>query len=194
MHQASGRGGIYYPNPNTGAGTQFDFWNYGRQVGLVRLWQGQRKPGRYRSIPDPGVGIWTFSGAMVGSPGEPPTTGDSQCNGGCDPIDTSTGLFRHSETDLHLADHSDRFHADLFEPGSHLPSLRYRFYHAAQIYITNNGAPNYTTLDVVLPDGEKVHYNKHGHRPERLDSGQLRAHSDFRAVLLRFDHHLECLD
>jgi hypothetical protein len=55
-------------------------------------------------VPDPGVGIWTFSGAMVGNPGEPTTAGDSQRNTCSDPVDTSTGIFRHNEADFHLAD------------------------------------------------------------------------------------------
>lgn len=40
---------------------------------------------------------------MVGSPGEPSTTGHHQGDA-ADPVDTSTGIFRHSETDLRLAD------------------------------------------------------------------------------------------
>jgi len=99
-----------------------------------------------------------FSGAMVGSPSENPTTGAEQGNG-ADPIDSSTGLFRRTETDLHL---SDIIPIDLSRTYlSQYPTARAfgkGWTSNYDIYITNNGASNYTVLDVVLPDGQKVHY------------------------------------
>ena len=155
---------LYYPNPSHfGAGTQFDFWNYdASRFGWYVYGKGSVNPAGSEVVPDPGVGIWTFSGAMVGSPGEPPTTGDPQGNGG-DPTDTSTGIFRHSETDLRLADiiPIDFTRTYLSQDPTSRP-FGTGFTDNYEIYITNNGAPNYTKLDIVLPDGEKVRYLNNG--------------------------------
>ncbi len=152
---------LYYPNPSHfGAGTQFDFWNYdASHFGWYVYGKGSVSPAGSEVVPDPGVGIWSFTGAMVGSPGEPPTTGDCQSNGGSDPIDCSTGIFRHSETDLRLADiiPIDFTRTYLSQDPTSRP-FGSGFTDNYEIYITNNGAPNYTTVDIVLPDGEKVHY------------------------------------
>jgi RHS repeat-associated protein len=157
---------LYYPNPgHFGAGTQFDFWNYdASQSGWYVYGKGTVNQAGSEVVPNPGVGIWTFSGAMVGSPGEPPTTGDSEGDA-ADPVDTSTGIFRHSETDLRLADviPIDFTRTYLSQDPTPRP-FGTGFTDNYEIYITNNGALNYTTLDVVLPDGEKVHYLNNGNQ------------------------------
>ena len=164
-----GIGAVELPNPgHLGAGTQFDFWNYdATKSGWYVYGKGTVDQTGTEVVPDPGVGIWTFSGAMVGSPSEPPSTGNSQCDGGCDPIDTSTGIFRHSETDLHLADiiPIDFTRTYLSQDPTSRP-FGTGFTDSYEIYITNNGAPNYTTLDIVLPDGEKVHYLNNGNQSD----------------------------
>jgi RHS repeat-associated protein len=159
---------LYYPNPSHfGAGTQFDFWNYdASHMGWYVYGKGSVNQAGTEVVPDPGVGIWTFTGAMVGSPGEPPTTGDSQGDA-ADPVDTSTGIFRHSETDLRLADiiPIDFTRTYLSQDPTSRP-FGTGFTDNYEIYITNNGAPNYTAVDIVLPDGEKVHYLNTGNQSD----------------------------
>ncbi|MGA9722039.1 MAG: RHS repeat-associated core domain-containing protein [Candidatus Binatus sp.] len=166
---------LYYPNPgHFGAGTQFDFWNYNPSgSGWYVYGKGTVNQAGSEVVPNPGVGIWTFSGAMVGSPGEPPTTGDSQGDV-ADPVDTSTGIFRHSETDLRLADviPIDFTRSYLSQDPTSRP-FGTGFTDNYEIYITNNGAPNYITLDVVLPDGEKVHYLNNGNQGYWVDANYV---------------------
>jgi hypothetical protein len=61
-------GQLYYPNPeHLAPGTRFDFWNYD-PPGSGRYVYGHGSVSKDGSqvIPDPGVGIWSFTGAMVG--------------------------------------------------------------------------------------------------------------------------------
>ncbi len=159
---------LYYPNPRDLApGTRFDFWNYDAgQAGWYVYGQGSVAKDGHEVVPDAGVGIWSFSGAMVGSSGEPPTTGAPDCDDGCDPVDSSTGLLRHNETDLHLTDvipiqltRSYLSQDQASRPFGIGTTDNY------EIYMTANGAWLYSTLDLVLPDGEKVHYTNTSSNP-----------------------------
>ncbi|HEY6271049.1 MAG TPA: DUF6531 domain-containing protein [Terriglobales bacterium] len=106
---------LIYPNTYRYApGTPFDFWNYeADSSGWYVYGYGKVSPNGLKVIPNPGVLIYQFTGAMVGSAGAPPD-GPQPCepSGGTpcpctscgDPIDLGTGLFVHTETDLVLPD------------------------------------------------------------------------------------------
>jgi len=90
---------LYYPDTShCGRGIRFDFWNYQADGDAWYVYGlGSINADRTEIIPDPGVGIWQFRGAMVGCPAEPPTAGANQGNG-ADPIDTSTGAAKRIYT------------------------------------------------------------------------------------------------
>ncbi|HKV12861.1 MAG TPA: RHS repeat-associated core domain-containing protein [Thermoanaerobaculia bacterium] len=115
-------------------------------------------------VPDPGVGIYELTGAMVSSPGnapaEGPPPGDCKNGFGGDPVDCSTGLFLYTRTDLAL-------------PGT-LPISLTRTYrprdtmsrafglgtnHIYDIFTIGDLAP-YTYQDLVLPDGGRVRFQR----------------------------------
>jgi YD repeat-containing protein len=173
---------LYYPNPDhLSPGTRFDFWNYDpANSGWYVYGEGSVTPDGSQVIPDPGVGIWSFTGAMVGGPSmapaspnpAPPTTpppGTPQsepqnpqgppnlCPPG-DPVDCSTGLFIESHADISLADV--------------VPIVFTRTYRTADtrsrpfgIGATDNyemflvGSSNpWTYQDLILPDGARIYY------------------------------------
>ena len=120
---------LVYPNlGHQPPGTVFDFWNYdadGR--GWYIYGHGKVSPDGAQVVPDAGVGIYEFSGAMVanpalgGNPGPPPNgaegpgppgppsppPGPTCCDpnpGDGDPVDLATGLFVLKQRDAFLAD------------------------------------------------------------------------------------------
>src|SRR5262249_20830353 len=102
------RAQLIYPN-YIGAlpGTRIDFWNYDpTEKGWYIYGQGTVSANGTQIIPDAGVVIYEFSGAMVSNPSNAPPDGPPPC-GNCqdgDPVDLSTGLFVYSKTDLMLPD------------------------------------------------------------------------------------------
>jgi RHS repeat-associated protein len=148
---------LVYPNTNhRPAGTPYDFWNYSTPDGWYVY--GRGKVVGDVVVPDPGVGIWQFSGAMVGDPQPAPHTGPCGGGAGGDPVDCSTGIFRHSESDLRIADvipinltrtylSQDNFSRP-FGIGT---TDNYEF------FLSGDFDP-WTFMDLVLPDGERVHY------------------------------------
>ncbi len=99
---------IIYPNyGHLPAGSRVAFWNYdpnGR--GWYVYGHGTVTPNAKQIVPDPGVRVWEFTGAMVaGSPGKPTTgtkPGTPTTSG--DPVDLGTGLFDYTRTDLVVPD------------------------------------------------------------------------------------------
>jgi RHS repeat-associated protein len=106
---------LYYPNTyHNPPGTPYEFWNYEPDdEGWYVYGLGKVSPDGQTIVPNPGVYIYEFTGAMVGGAGAP-TNGPSPCDSSTgvpcphpccgDPIDLSTGLFVHTETDLTLTD------------------------------------------------------------------------------------------
>lgn len=99
---------IIYPNyTHLPAGSRVAFWNYdpnGR--GWYVYGHGSVTPNAKQIVPDPGVRVWEFTGAMVsGGPGKPATgtkPGTPTTSG--DPVDLGTGLFDYTRTDLVVPD------------------------------------------------------------------------------------------
>jgi hypothetical protein len=61
---------LIYPNFSGGApGARMEFWNYdSRDRGWYVYGQGTVSPDGRQTIPDPGVAIYEFTGAMIGVP------------------------------------------------------------------------------------------------------------------------------
>jgi RHS repeat-associated protein len=100
---------LIYPNTfHEPAGTPYQFWNYGPQDhGWYIYGLGKVAPNRLRIVPNPGVLLYGFTGAMVGGAGAPPVfppAGGGSSGAGGEPVDLSTGLFLYTKTDLTLPD------------------------------------------------------------------------------------------
>jgi hypothetical protein len=80
------------------------FWNYDPQArGWYIYGEGTVSPNGKQIIPDPGVRVWQFTGAMISGSLDPPKNAPVPCgSGGGDPVDLGTGLFSYQKTDLSL--------------------------------------------------------------------------------------------
>ena len=160
---------LYYPNTyNKPPRAQFDFWNYSPsgddydsgnpEQGWYIYGQGRVSEDRSQVIPDPGVVIYQFTGAMVGDPSSPggPPPGNTGRDG--DPVDLSTGLFVLTKTDLMLPDVIPITLTRTYRPND--PTSRafgIGATHPYDIYLVGDTNP-YTYIDVVLADGGKLHF------------------------------------
>ena len=105
-----GKGGVkgarlVYPN-YTGQkpGALMDFWRYDPEDdGWGVYGKGTVDAAGRQVVPDPGIGIYEFTGAMITTLGSPPGEGPKGPFGG-DPVDLSTGLFLYEKVDLFLPD------------------------------------------------------------------------------------------
>jgi RHS repeat-associated protein len=158
---------IIYPNyTHQPPGARGDFWNYDPEdKGWYVYGQGTVSADGTQVIPDPGVKVYEFSGAMFDS-GTPADDGPqcsfwatlfSGCHGG-DPVDPQSGLFTSETTDLYL-------------PGP-LPISLTRVYrqndtNARGFGLATNftygmfmwsNSSQYQFADLIMPDGARVHY------------------------------------
>jgi RHS repeat-associated protein len=155
---------VIYPNSrNFLADTPFTFWNYDPdQKGWFIYGMGHVSPDRKEVIPDPGVSIYEFTGAMDGGGnngaggGSPP--GGS--GGGGDPVDTSTGLFVYQHTDFNLPDVIPINVTRTYRQGDTASrgfgigtSISYDIFPVGE-------DSTYSYMDLILPDGGRIHYNR----------------------------------
>jgi RHS repeat-associated protein len=159
---------IIYPNYlHQPPGARAEFWNYDPEdKGWYVYGHGTVSTDGTQIVPDPGVKVYEFSGAMINPPGlDPPPNGPkcsfwatlfAGCHGG-DPVDPQSGLFTSQTTDLYL-------------PGS-MPISLTRVYRQGDLngrafgLATNFtygiflwSAHQYTEADLIMPDGARVHY------------------------------------
>ncbi|MBZ5509239.1 MAG: DUF6531 domain-containing protein [Acidobacteriia bacterium] len=159
---------LFYPNAHMyPPGTPFQFWNYSAdQKGWFIYGQGRVSADRSQVIPDPGVEIYEFTGAMVSNPGNAPPTGPQSGNNdnGGDPIDMGTGLFVYSKTDLALQDlipivlsrtyrQNDPVSRS-FGVGTGMP------YDMFMVGDNNTFPEGYTFQDLILPNGGRIHFQR----------------------------------
>jgi RHS repeat-associated protein len=173
---------LYYPNAgNAPVGTRYDFWNYDPdKKGWYVYGHGSVAPDRKEIIPDPGVVIYEFTGAMVGSPGQAPPTfppaGDGSGgnppgappdpppndppDGDGEPVDLATGLFVYQKTDLVLP---DILPVELKRTYRQSDSISRAFgigtTHSFDIFLVGDTFP-YTYAELILPDGGRIRYNR----------------------------------
>ncbi|HZM74343.1 MAG TPA: RHS repeat-associated core domain-containing protein [Candidatus Limnocylindrales bacterium] len=151
---------IVYPNStHLAPGSTVDFWNYDADgIGWHIYGRGRVTPDGRQIVPNDGVRVYEFTGAMINvgglfGPGDGP--GDDGDNGG-DPVDLGTGLFVESHTDLLLPD---------VIPVGLTRTYRQRDNANRPFGIGTNfsygiflqSAHQYTEADLVSPDGGKVH-------------------------------------
>jgi len=149
---------LFYPNwRNAKPGTQFDFWNYDPlQKGWYIYGEGTVSKDRKTVVPNPGVEIYQFTGAMVESSGGPPTWPGQAGRG--DPVDLSTGLFVYKKTDLVLPDvipltleRAYRQNDNQSRPFGIGASDSY------EMFLVGNTSP-YSYQELILPDGFRVYF------------------------------------
>jgi RHS repeat-associated protein len=151
---------VIYPNwGSLPAGQRVDFWNYDpADQGWHVYGRGEVTPDGKQVVPDPGVRVWQFTGAMVVSspppPGEGPGADGSE---GGDPVDLGTGLFTYHHTDLVVPDTIPIEVQRTYRPKD---GNSYSFGRGAtslydlRLWSTNSEKE----ADLILPDGGRVHF------------------------------------
>jgi RHS repeat-associated protein len=160
------RARLIYPNfIGSRPGTRIDFWNYDpTEKGWYIYGQGTVSTDAKQIIPDPGVVLYEFSGAMVSNPSNAPTDGPPSGSGPKDkdgePVDLSTGLFVYERTDLVL---NDTIPISLRRTYRQSDTVSRPFgigmTHPYEIFMIGDTRP-YTFQELILPDGSRIHYDR----------------------------------
>jgi YD repeat-containing protein len=159
------RAQLIYPNfTNSLPGTRIDFWNYDPEgKGWYVYGQGTVLPNGLQIMPDPGVVLYEFSGSMVATPTIAPPEGPRPCNPASecgDPVDTGTGLFVYSKTDFVIPDTLPIEFTRTYRQGDSVARpFGIGFSHSYEMFIVGATWP-YTFIDLILPDGGRVHYDR----------------------------------
>ena len=154
---------LYYPNlRHSLPGTQFDFWNYdANKKGWYIYGEGTVSSDGKSIVPNPGVEIYEFTGAMVANPSYAPSIapapGNRSSKGG-EPVDLATGLFVYNQTDLVVPDAIPINLTRTYRPAD----TRSRAFgigstHPYDIFLVGD-FPVYSYADLILPDGESIHF------------------------------------
>ncbi|HEX3174788.1 MAG TPA: DUF6531 domain-containing protein, partial [Solirubrobacterales bacterium] len=149
---------IVYPNwGDLRPGQRAEFWNYDpKDRGWYVYGRGTVSADGKQVVPDPGVRVWQFTGAMLASSPLPPEAGPTGVSSG-DPVDLYSGLFTYHKRDLSLPDT--------------LPIDVQRTYRPADSnsYSFGLGTTNQYDLrlwsgagaaeaNLIMPDGQRIHY------------------------------------
>ena len=163
---------LFYPNnEHKGPGVPYAFWNYNADKnGWSVYGRGRVNKQGTQVVPDPGVVIYDFSGAMVGA-GDPGTTtqgtpGDDSSAG--EPVQLSSGLFVYNKTDLVLPDVIPISLTRTYRPNdSWSRPFGIGSTHPYEMFIGGDGNGFGLTkyIDLILPDGTRIHYVGNGPGP-----------------------------
>jgi RHS repeat-associated protein len=166
VRSSSGIGArITYPNyTNKLPGTRFNFWHYDPGYrGWYIYGLGTVQEDGKQIVPDPGISVYEFTGAMVapnplGKPAEGKKCRDSSnCDKG-EPVDLQTGIFQMEKTDLFLPDIIPiKFTRVYRTRDTYSRALGLGASHSYDMFLVGDRFP-YTFQDLVLPDGGWLHY------------------------------------
>src|SRR5436309_4384136 len=158
---------LFYPNNrNSHLGTRFNFWDYDPdQKGWYVYGHGGVSQDGEQIIPDPGVVIYEFTGAMVIGSSVAPSSGacpggpsDPACRHAGEPVDLGTGLFVLTKTDLMLPDVLPIVLTRYYRPGDSISrAFGIGASQSYDLFLVGDKNP-YTYQDLVLADGSRVHY------------------------------------
>jgi RHS repeat-associated protein len=179
---------LVYPNSfGFRPGTQFNFWNYDPdKKGWFVYGQGRVSADASQVIPNPGVVLYEFTGAMVANPSAAPAQGpppagrtDTPPGGpppggprapqppgrGGDPVDLATGLFVYHQTDLTVSDVIPLVLSRTYrqnDSGSRAFGIGTNFPYDIFLVGTNDTSPSggYVWQDLILADGGRIHFNR----------------------------------
>lgn len=149
---------IVYPNwGDLRPGQRAEFWNYDSQDrGWYVYGRGTVSADGKQVLPDPGVRVWQFTGAMLASSPLPPNSAPTGTSSG-DPVDLYSGLFTYNKRDLVLP---DTIPIDIQRTYRPADSNSYSF----GIGTTNlydmrlwSGA-GAAEANLIMPDGQRIHY------------------------------------
>jgi RHS repeat-associated protein len=176
---------LFYPNTfRYRPGTQFNFWNYDPdKKGWYVYGKGRVAADASQVIPNPGVVLYEFTGAMVANPNDappqgPPPAGDTDSpppqdgppatepnpDGG-EPVNLATGLFVYHQIDLTVSDVLPISLSRTYrqnDSGSRAFGVGTNFPYDIYLVGTNNTTPGggYIWQDLILADGGRIHFTR----------------------------------
>ena len=153
---------LVYPNyTNRPPGETMDFWHYDPEdKGWYVYGHGAVTANGAQVVPNPGVAIYEFTGAMMSTGQSPPPWWPSFASFfGGDPVDLATGLFVYEKIDLVLPDvlpvaltrtyRQEDATSRSFGRGSR---------HAYDLHLWRPNTNDYEQVALILPDGKRVEY------------------------------------
>ncbi len=165
---------IIYPNyRHLPAGRRVQFWHYRPNHTLKQHYHGGAgwyvygrgtvTRDRTQVVPDPGVSIHEFTGAMINDPQrpDPPATGPKDGDGSedGDPVDLGTGLFVLEKTDLALPDPLTPLSVTrVYRPNDDASRNFGIGTQLAGYDVYLRSLLQYQEADLVLPHGGQIHY------------------------------------
>jgi len=151
---------LVYPNLRHAApGTRFQFWNYkaDNDTGWYIYGGGTVAPDGRRIVPDPGVRIYEFTGAMVGNSPTPPKNGPSDSQA-ADPVDCTTDSLIDSHTDMRVNDVVPiTFTRTYISNDNNSRTFGIGATDNYEIFLVGDFNP-WTYINLILSDGEQLHY------------------------------------
>jgi len=151
---------LVYPNyHHARPGELAVFWHYDPdEIDWHTYGAGKVAADGKQVVPDPGVGFYEFTGAMMITDPSPPAdapTPDTPDDG--DPVDLGTGLFVLEKTDLFLPDVIPVALTRTYrqnDPANRAFGMGSTHPYAMYLWSANM----YQETDLVLPDGGRIHY------------------------------------
>ena len=150
---------IVYPNTQgLKPGAHLDFWNYDPAEGWYVYGKGTVTRDGRQIVPDKGVSVYEFTGAMFNGSGlSPAGNGPDDGSGDGDPVNLATGLFDYSQTDLTV---SDVMPLDLTRTYRQNDPYSRRYGIGADdpygMFLWS--ANQYQEVDLILPGSQRVHF------------------------------------
>ena len=149
---------IHYPNyTHEPPGKQVEFWSYEPDEGWEPYGTGRVTADGTSVLPDLGTRIHEFTGAMFNAGNKPPPSGPKpNTPKDADPVDLATGLFVHQDADLHQPAELPLTVTRTYRPGD--PDVRsFGIGSSLEYDMFLWSAHQYTEVDLILPDGGRVH-------------------------------------
>jgi RHS repeat-associated protein len=153
---------IVYPNfTHLRPGARVQFWDYDPEDrGWFVYGEGSVTRDGRQVVPDPGVVLWGFSGAMFDGSGFNPDgdgPGNGDGNGDGDPVDLATGIFAYQKTDLVLPDTLPLALTRSVRRGDGVSrAFGMGMTHSLDINLFSR--VQYQEVDLYLPGRAKIHY------------------------------------
>lgn len=155
---------IIYPNYTyQPPGARANFWHYDpEERGWYVYGQGTVTDDGGQTVPDPGVAIYEFTGAMVSFGGNAPTDGPPPGGGSSDgdPVDLYTGLFVLNNTDMVLPDLLPIVLSRTYRPRDTVSrAFGIGATHPYNMFLVGDSL-FFTYAELILPDGGRIRFNR----------------------------------
>lgn len=153
---------LIYPNyRHETPGARANFWHYDPEDrGWYVYGQGTVTADGRQVVPDPGVSIYKFTGAMINVSGYVPQADGPPPGGaayGADPVDLSSGLFVLQNTDLVVSDIMPLAVTRTYRQNDNV-SRQFGIGATLAVDMYLWSAAQYSETDLILPDGGRIHY------------------------------------